>query len=198
MTWKRMGEWMYRSTFLDLSASWRRVVSFTTRPLYSRGKSPWYPLAKRLGGPRNRSGRREENSCHYRDSNSDLSVVHPVASRYTDCAIPATIHPYLHTYIHTYIKKAQQTRVLGPNGAERIYFLNCGSFLCGAQKLFCNHVLHFKIPGLWFWLHSVDTDFIHWLNPETSFDLQTKFTSSELWLAWLVIWKRSHPVLISH
>jgi hypothetical protein len=30
-----------------------------------------------------------ENSCPYRNSNSDPSVIQPVASRYTDCAIPA-------------------------------------------------------------------------------------------------------------
>jgi hypothetical protein len=39
------------------------VVSFTTRPLYSQGKSSWYPLDRRLGGPQSRSGRGgEENS----------------------------------------------------------------------------------------------------------------------------------------
>jgi hypothetical protein len=32
-------------------------VSFTTRPLYSGGKSPQYTLDRRLGGPKNRSGR---------------------------------------------------------------------------------------------------------------------------------------------
>jgi len=31
------------------------VVSFTTRPLYPQGKSPWYPL-DRLGGLQSRSG----------------------------------------------------------------------------------------------------------------------------------------------
>jgi hypothetical protein len=36
------------------------VVSFTLRPLYSRRKSNWYPLDRRLGDPQNRSGRREE------------------------------------------------------------------------------------------------------------------------------------------
>jgi hypothetical protein len=32
------------------------VVSFTPRPLYPQGKSPWYPLERRLGGPQSRSG----------------------------------------------------------------------------------------------------------------------------------------------
>jgi hypothetical protein len=40
------------------------VVSFTTRPLYLQGKSPWYPLDRRLGGPQSRSGHggEEKNS----------------------------------------------------------------------------------------------------------------------------------------
>jgi hypothetical protein len=43
------------------------------------GKEPQYALDRRLGGPRS------ENSSPYRDTNSDPSVVHPAASRYTDC-----------------------------------------------------------------------------------------------------------------
>jgi hypothetical protein len=42
--------------FLEFSTSWRWVVSFTPRPLYPRGKSPWYPLGRRLDGSQNRSG----------------------------------------------------------------------------------------------------------------------------------------------
>jgi hypothetical protein len=34
---------------------------------------------------------RSENSCPHRDSNSDLLVVQPVASLYTDFAIPAIL-----------------------------------------------------------------------------------------------------------
>jgi hypothetical protein len=38
----------------DLGTRWRWVVSFTSRPLYPQGKSPWYPLDRKLGGARNR------------------------------------------------------------------------------------------------------------------------------------------------
>jgi hypothetical protein len=62
-----------------------------------RGKCRRYPLDKRLSGPQNRSGRRgeEKNLCPYLDSNSDLSVAQAVASRYTDCAIPAPNTQYV-------------------------------------------------------------------------------------------------------
>jgi hypothetical protein len=36
---------------LDLGTRWKWVVSFTHRPRYPQGKSPWYPLKRRLGGP---------------------------------------------------------------------------------------------------------------------------------------------------
>jgi hypothetical protein len=55
-----MGEWRYSSTILDLGTIWRRVVSFTSRPLYPRGKNLWYPLNRRLGEPQSRYGRCEE------------------------------------------------------------------------------------------------------------------------------------------
>jgi hypothetical protein len=41
----------------DLGTRWSWVVSFTPQPLYLQGKSPWYPLDRRLGGPQSRSGR---------------------------------------------------------------------------------------------------------------------------------------------
>jgi hypothetical protein len=69
-----MGEWMYRSLILDLGTSWRWVVSFTPRLLYPRGKSPRYPLDRRLGGPQSRSRRRgEENILNP----TEPSVVQP-------------------------------------------------------------------------------------------------------------------------
>jgi hypothetical protein len=49
---------------IGLGIRWRWVVSFTPQPLYPRGKRPWYPLDRRLGGPQSRSGRggEEKNS----------------------------------------------------------------------------------------------------------------------------------------
>jgi len=49
---------------LDLGTRWYWVVSFTTRPLYPQGKSPWYPIDRRLGGPQSRSG----NGCGEKNS----------------------------------------------------------------------------------------------------------------------------------
>jgi hypothetical protein len=33
---------------LDLGTKWMWVVSFTPRPLYPQGKSPWHPSDRRL------------------------------------------------------------------------------------------------------------------------------------------------------
>jgi hypothetical protein len=102
MPWRCMGEWMYRSTF-----SWPRhyfgVVRFKPRSLYPR-----YPLDRRLGGPQNRSGH-EENSCPYRDSNPDPSVVQPVSQSlywlcYPGFRTPRIYDPNHRSQIHsTYI-----------------------------------------------------------------------------------------------
>jgi hypothetical protein len=48
---------------LYLGTRCRWVVRSTSRPLYPQGKSPWYPLDTRLGGPQSRSGcdREEKN-----------------------------------------------------------------------------------------------------------------------------------------
>jgi hypothetical protein len=58
-------------SFFDLGTRCRWVVSFTPRLFYPQGKSPWYPLDRRLGGPQSRSGRgcEEKNSQPLRESN---------------------------------------------------------------------------------------------------------------------------------
>jgi hypothetical protein len=62
----------------------RWAVSFTPRPLYSQGNSPWYPLDRRLGGPQSRSGRggKEKNSQPLPRFEPPI-IIQPVAQRYT-------------------------------------------------------------------------------------------------------------------
>jgi hypothetical protein len=73
--------------FLSFGISWKWVVSFPPLSLYTKGKSPRYPLDKRLHGPQNRSGRNEEMTIL--DSTGtrtpDPSIVQLVASSYTYC-----------------------------------------------------------------------------------------------------------------
>jgi hypothetical protein len=87
-----MGSGCIDPRFLDLGASWRWVVSFIPRPLYSRIEPP-VPIGQEAGWAPEPiwTTWRSENFCPHRDSNSDPSVVQPVPSRHTDCAIPALI-----------------------------------------------------------------------------------------------------------
>jgi hypothetical protein len=88
---RRMGEWKYTSTNLELGNIWWWVVSFKARPLYPRGRSPRYPLNKTMDGPQIWSGRRREEK--YLTPNTTRaptpSAVQLVASRYIYCDNPA-------------------------------------------------------------------------------------------------------------
>jgi hypothetical protein len=89
MPWRRMGKWRYSSTYLDLGTRLRWEVSFTPGE-----RAPRYPLDRRLGGPQCRSGHwRREKSC---TAGNRTRAVEPVASRYTDWALPA---PHSHKWI---------------------------------------------------------------------------------------------------
>jgi hypothetical protein len=87
----------------------RWVVSFTPRPLYPHGKSPWYPLDRRLGGPQSRSGRGGEEKIPSlrRESNPRTPIVQPVAQRYTDWAITALHKVYYIFYVmyHVFVRE---------------------------------------------------------------------------------------------
>jgi hypothetical protein len=56
-----------------------------------QGKSPFYPLDRRLSEPQNRSGRggEEKIPSPRRESKPGTLIVQPVAQRYTDWAITA-------------------------------------------------------------------------------------------------------------
>jgi hypothetical protein len=67
---------------LDFRTRWRWVVSFTLGPLYPKGKSPLYPLDRRLGGHQSRPerGGEKKNSRHL--PGLEPPILQPVAQRY--------------------------------------------------------------------------------------------------------------------
>jgi hypothetical protein len=70
-------------TILDLGTSWRWVVSSPPRSLYPQGKSPWYPLYRRLGGHYGWSGHCGEEKNSQPLPGLDLPIIQPIAHRYT-------------------------------------------------------------------------------------------------------------------
>jgi hypothetical protein len=68
---------------LDPGTRWRWVVSFMLRPLCPRGKSPWYPLDRRLDGPQSRSGRGGEEKNSQLQPELEPPITQTVAQRYT-------------------------------------------------------------------------------------------------------------------
>jgi hypothetical protein len=83
-SWRRIGEWRYTSTHSLTSAldggEWSPLHPGRFTP---QGKSPWYPLDRRLGGPQSRSGRRGEEKIPSprRESNPMTPIFQPVAHR---------------------------------------------------------------------------------------------------------------------
>jgi hypothetical protein len=71
---------------LDPGTRWRWVVSFMLRPLYSQGKSSWYPLDRRLGAVLDAVMKRRIPSPR-RESNPRT----PIAQSYADWAITALL-----------------------------------------------------------------------------------------------------------
>jgi hypothetical protein len=60
------------------------VVSFKLRSLYPEGKSPWYPLDRRLGvPPQSRSGHGGEQKNSQPLPGLKPPIIQPVAQRYT-------------------------------------------------------------------------------------------------------------------
>jgi hypothetical protein len=121
---RRMREWRYSSTMLDLDIRWRWVVSFTPLLLYHRGKSTRYPLDMRLSGPQTWSGLCAEEENRFRESNSDPSALQPVPRRYTDWAIPARL--YFSAWKRNYVLLLMVKPVLDPGHECRHTFLFAG------------------------------------------------------------------------
>jgi hypothetical protein len=59
------------------------VVSFTSWPLYSQGKRPFYPLDRMFGGSQCRSGYGGEEINSQPLPGLEPQIIQPVAQRYT-------------------------------------------------------------------------------------------------------------------
>jgi hypothetical protein len=68
---------------LDFVTRRRGVVSFTPRPLYLQGKSPCYPLNRRLIGLHNPSGRDGEEKNSHPLPGLEPPIIQRVAQRHT-------------------------------------------------------------------------------------------------------------------
>jgi hypothetical protein len=75
------------SSILSLTSALDGGGWLTPRPgRFTPGKETWYPFYRRLGGPQCRFGRARKISP---PPGFDLRTVQPIASRHTDCAVPA-------------------------------------------------------------------------------------------------------------
>jgi hypothetical protein len=59
------------------------MVSFTPQQLYLQGKSPWYPLDRRLSENQNRSGHGGEEKNSQPLLGLEPPIIQPIAQRYT-------------------------------------------------------------------------------------------------------------------
>jgi hypothetical protein len=55
------------------------VVSFMPQPLYPQGKSPWYPMDRRLGGPHSWSGHSGEEKNSQPLLGHEPLIIQPIA-----------------------------------------------------------------------------------------------------------------------
>jgi hypothetical protein len=89
MPWRRMGEWMYSSTFTWSQHYLEMSGQFHAPAALSPEKERPVPIGLEVGWTPEPvwTTWRRENAWPYRDSNSDPSFVQPVASRYTDYSL---------------------------------------------------------------------------------------------------------------
>jgi hypothetical protein len=115
------------------------------RPLYPWGKSSRDPLDRRLSGSQIRSGRYGENFWPYRDSNSDPSVVHPVATRCNGYVIPTLLFTCTIRSCHTLLIRCLYLALL----VYFPYFEVTKSRLMRSQCCLCVYVFHLSNLNGW-------------------------------------------------
>jgi hypothetical protein len=100
MLWRRMGEWRYSSTILDLGTRWRLIVSFMTRPFYLQGNTPPPPVPI---GQENGWDLEPGWTLCGKENLAPVEIgtlaIQPVVRRYTDWVIPAAILLVMQQYL---------------------------------------------------------------------------------------------------
>jgi len=76
------------------------VVSLTLRPLYSQGKSRWYPLDRKMGGPQCRSGYGIEKKNSQPLPALEPPIIEPVARLPLQSV--STLHVFKRCYASSY------------------------------------------------------------------------------------------------
>jgi len=89
---------------LDLNTRWRWTVSFTPRPIYTQKKNPRYPLDRRLGGPKSRSGHGvEEKNSEPPPGFEPQSSDRPARSQSVWLSYPGS-YAYLYKFCKTFFR----------------------------------------------------------------------------------------------
>jgi hypothetical protein len=101
MPWRRVEEWRFIFTIHYLCTNRKCVFSFMLLLPYSRGKSPLYPLHRRLGGPQSRSARCEEDIARIRTSiPRSLSLLRSYTVNRNKCKnLPESMGKYSPQYV---------------------------------------------------------------------------------------------------
>lgn len=82
MPWRRVGKWKYSSTILKPGTTYRRVLNFTSWPLYRQGKRTCYLLNTKLGDPGATLDAVEKRRMY--SAKKRTSVIQLVPRHYTD------------------------------------------------------------------------------------------------------------------
>jgi hypothetical protein len=122
MPWTRMGEWMYRSTYYWPRRKLEVSVSFTARPLYLLENALSTQWIGDWVGPG--VGVDDMERIKTRVQFWTLGLSSPVASRCTDCAIPASIACAVNVLLLLVLFIDWWGRILLVNVHELRYVLN--------------------------------------------------------------------------
>ena len=124
-------------TLNNLGASWMWVVKATLRPFYPR-KHPRHPLYRRLSGPQSRFGRVWKSENLLPTPGFEPRTVQPVASRYTDYAIPLCHHSPSSAQRNVWLSKMDEWNC----NLQSVYLPSVSRFTFLPQ-----HVRHFKFAS---------------------------------------------------